>query len=105
MDDRVRKIAGDISPAEYGRKQAFSVHQALKEKGPVTVPREFVFMDRAAMGLGGVFIHLGAELNFYRLFNEALEGFSGAQVAARQAAALTRAGLAQSAVAAGAGGG
>ena len=105
MDDRVRKIAGDISPAEYGRKQAFSVHQALKEKGPVTVPREFVFMDRAAIGLGGVFIHLGAELNFYRLFNEALEGFSAADVAARQAAALTRVGLAQSTVAAGAGGG
>ena len=30
------------------------------EKGPVEVPREFVFMDRAAIGLGGVFLHLGA---------------------------------------------
>ena len=71
-------------PSEYGRREAFRVHQALKQKGPVTVPREFVFMDRAAIGLGGVFLHLRAELNFYRLFNEAIEGFSVAQVADRQ---------------------
>src|SRR5437588_771627 len=68
LEDRVRSIAGGVSPAEYGRKQAFQVHKALKEKGPVTVPREFVFMDRAAIGLGGVFLHLRAELNFHRLF-------------------------------------
>ena len=43
------------------------MHQALKARGPVTVPREFVFMDRAAIGLGAVFLHLAAELNFYRL--------------------------------------
>ncbi len=93
MEDRVRAIADGVSPAEYGRKQAFRVHQALKEKGPVKVPREFVFMDRAAIGLGGVFIHLRAELNFYRLFNEALEGFSAEAVAARQGAALASAAL------------
>ncbi len=93
MEDRVRAIADGVSPAEYGRKQAFLVHQALKQKGPVKVPREFVFMDRAAIGLGGVFIHLRAELNFYRLFNEALEGFTLDGVAARQAAALAAAGL------------
>ena len=52
------------------------------------MPREFVFMDRAAIGLGAVFLHLAAELNFYRLFNEAIENFSVGEVAARQAAAL-----------------
>lgn len=93
MQDRVRAIAGDVSPAEYGRKQAFTVHRALKQTGPVKVPREFVFMDRAAIGLGGVFIHLRAELNFYRLFNEALGGFSVDGVAARQSQALAAAGL------------
>jgi hypothetical protein len=59
----------------------------------VTVPREFVFMDRAAIGLGAVFLHLRAELNFYRLFNEAIEHFSLEGVAARQRDALTAAGL------------
>jgi len=93
MDDRVRAVADGVSPAEYGRRQAFTVHQALKERGPVTLPREFVFMDRAAIGLGAVFLHLRAELNFYQLFNEAIEHFSLEGVAGRQQGALTAAGL------------
>jgi predicted unusual protein kinase regulating ubiquinone biosynthesis (AarF/ABC1/UbiB family) len=94
LDDRVRTIADRVKPSEYGRREAFQVHRALREKGPVMVPREFVFMDRAAIGLGGVFLHLRAELNFYRLFNEAIEAFSLARVAKRQTAALAAAGLA-----------
>ena len=90
LDDRVRTIADGVKPSEYGRKEAFRVHQALKARGPVTVPREFVFMDRAAIGLGAVFLHLAAELNFYRLFNEAIERFSIDEVAARQTAALAK---------------
>ncbi|CAN5413460.1 AarF/ABC1/UbiB kinase family protein [soil metagenome] len=93
MEDRVRAIADGVSPAAYGRKQAFTVHRALKEHGPVRVPREFVFMDRAAIGLGAVFIHLRAEMNFYRLFNTALEGFSVEAVASRQDQALAAAQL------------
>src|SRR3569832_400063 len=93
LDDRVRTIADGVKPSDYGRREAFRVHQALKAKGPVTVPREFVFMDRAAIGLGAVFLHLAAELNFYRLFNEAIEGFSVDRVAARQADALASLGL------------
>ena len=93
LDDRVRTVADGVKPSDYGRKEAFRVHQALKAKGPVTVPREFVFMDRAAVGLGAVFLHLAAELNFYRLFNEAIENFSLERVAARQADALALAGL------------
>ncbi len=93
LEDRVRSVADGVSPAEYGRRQAFQVHRALKEKGPVKVPREFVFMDRAAIGLGGVFLHLKAELNFYRLFNDEIEGFDRARLAARQAKALAAAGL------------
>ncbi len=93
LDDRVRSVADGVKPSEYGRKEAFRVHQALKARGPVTVPREFVFMDRAAIGLGAVFLHLAAELNFHNLFNEAIEDFSVEAVAARQDAALAAAGL------------
>jgi predicted unusual protein kinase regulating ubiquinone biosynthesis (AarF/ABC1/UbiB family) len=93
LEDRVRSLADGVKPAEYGRREAFRVHQALKQKGPVTVPREFVFMDRAAIGLGGVFLHLRAELNFYRLFNEAIEDFSIERVRERQEQALAAAGL------------
>lgn len=93
LDDRMRTIADGVAPGEYGRREAFRVHQALKHKGPVTVPREFVFMDRAAIGLGGVFLHLAAELNFHRLFEQAIENFSLDEVALRQRDALASVGL------------
>ncbi|WP_020179339.1 AarF/ABC1/UbiB kinase family protein [Methylopila sp. M107] len=93
LDDRVRTIADGVSPGEYGRKQAFQVAQELKTKGPITVPREFVFMDRAAIGLGGVFLHLAAELNFSQLFRDAMAEFSVERVATRQSAALRAVGL------------
>jgi predicted unusual protein kinase regulating ubiquinone biosynthesis (AarF/ABC1/UbiB family) len=93
LDDRVRTIADGVSPGEYGRRQAFQVAQELKTKGPVTVPREFVFMDRAAIGLGGVFLHLAAELNFAELFRDAMRDFSVDAVAERQRKALEAVGL------------
>jgi predicted unusual protein kinase regulating ubiquinone biosynthesis (AarF/ABC1/UbiB family) len=94
MQEGVRKIAPEgVKPAEYGRKQAFQVHQALREKGPITVPREFVLMDRAAIGLGGVFLHLAAELDFHRLFEDAIANFSVDDVAVRQTRALANVGL------------
>ena len=94
LDDRVRPIADGVSPGEYGRAQARLVHEGLKKHGPVTVPREFVFMDRAAIGLGGAFLHLDARLNFCAMFNEALgEDFDVEALASRQAQALADAGL------------
>ena len=60
----------------------------------MTVPREFVFMDRAAIGLGSVFLHLDAHLNFHRMYEELIEDFDEAALAERQRGALVRAGLA-----------
>ena len=93
LEDRERSIAEGTTPGEYGRREAFSVHKVLREKGPVTVPREFVFMDRAAIGLGGVFLHLDARMNWYRLFNETIEGFKLDDVARRQREAFAVAGV------------
>ncbi|MGI8852346.1 MAG: ABC1 kinase family protein [Methyloceanibacter sp.] len=93
LEDRVRTIADQVSPGMYGRREAFKVHQGLQEKGPVKVPREFVFMDRAAIGLGGVFLHLKAELNYYRLFNDTIAGADMADVALRQRMAFAEAGV------------
>jgi predicted unusual protein kinase regulating ubiquinone biosynthesis (AarF/ABC1/UbiB family) len=93
LEDRVRTIADRVSPGMYGRREAFKVHQGLREKGPVKVPREFVFMDRAAIGLGGVFLHLNAELNYFRLFNDTIAGADLADVAERQRVAFTQAGV------------
>ena len=93
LEDRVRTIAEHVSPGMYGRQEAFKVHQGLQQKGPVTVPREFVFMDRAAIGLGGVFLHLNAELNYHRLFDDTIAGADLADVAGRQHAAFAEAGV------------
>jgi hypothetical protein len=93
LDDRVRTVADGVKPGEYGRRQAFEVHKALKEKGPVTVPREFVFMDRAAVGLGAVFLHLRAELNYHQLFETEIDRFSLDGLAQRQAEILQASGL------------
>ncbi len=87
MEDKVRVI-GHAKGAVYGRDTAEKVHTKLrelsKERGGIKVPREFVFMDRAALGLGSVFIHLNAEVNWFRLFNELIEGFDPKTMGARQ---------------------
>ncbi|MFC0284232.1 ABC1 kinase family protein [Camelimonas abortus] len=93
LDDRERTIADGVAPGEYGRREAFRVHQELKRLGPLRVPRAFVFMDRAAVGLGAAFLRLDARLNFHRLFEETIAGFSEAALAERQAAALATVGL------------
>jgi hypothetical protein len=48
-------------------------------------------MDRAAIGLGGALIRLGARLNFHQLFEEEIADFDVAAVAARQRNAFRRA--------------
>ena len=93
LEDRVRTIADNQSPGMYGRREAFRVHEGLREKGPVTVPREFVFMDRAAIGLGGVFLHLNAELNYHRLFDDTLANVDLGEVARSQREAFEKAGV------------
>ena len=50
-------------------------------------------MDRAAIGLGSVFLHLKAEINWYQLFHELIDGFDVKALDKRQKAALKEAGL------------
>ena len=92
VQDRVRLIQEVDDPA-MGRKIAGQVHAGLKRTGGVRVPREFPLMDRAAVGLGSVFLRSRAQLNWHRLFMEMVEGFSESGLAARQAAALQAAGV------------
>ncbi len=89
LDDTVRVI-GDTGNGVYGRETAQKVHQRLREVGGVNVPREFVFMDRAALGLGSVFIHLKAEINWHRLFEDMISGFNLEETRKRQATALKK---------------
>ena len=92
LTDRVRLIQEYGSP-DYGREVAEKVYEGLKATGGVRPPREFVLMDRSAIGLGSVFLRLKAKLNWSRLFQEMIEGFDSDTVSARQAAALEAAGV------------
>jgi predicted unusual protein kinase regulating ubiquinone biosynthesis (AarF/ABC1/UbiB family) len=92
LDDRTRVIQ-ERTKGSDGAAVAESVHRDIRRLGGVRPPREFVFMDRAAVGLGSVFMHLRAEINWHRLFHELIEDFDEAALAARQAAALAEAGV------------
>ena len=92
IQDRVRRIQETNDPT-FGREVAERVHAGLKRTGGVMPPREFVLMDRSAIGLGGVFLRLKAELNWSRLFHELIADFNEAALAERQAAALAEAGV------------
>ena len=92
LDDRVRPITLSDDP-QFGREVARRVHAGLKRTGGVKPPREFVLMDRSAIGLGGVFLRLKAQLNWAKLYRDLVEGFDADAVAARQAAALVEAGV------------
>lgn len=93
LDRRVRKVADGVDPSEYGRKEIRIMKQKLFEHEAVTIPREFVFLDRAVIGLGAAFLRLGAELNFAELFDHCIAGFETETMAKRQAQALQAAGL------------
>ncbi len=93
LDDRVRSVADGVAPATLWPQGNFRCPPGLEKRGPVLVPREFVFMDRAAIGLGGAFLHLDARLNFFQLFHETMGKFSAAAVSERQTGALAKVGL------------
>jgi predicted unusual protein kinase regulating ubiquinone biosynthesis (AarF/ABC1/UbiB family) len=89
MEDRPR-LMEETNSTEYGRDAAAKVHGELRRLGGVKPPREFVLMDRAAIGLGSVFMHLKAHVNWYRLFHDTIMGFDANKMAKAQAAALKK---------------
>ncbi len=92
MEDRTRHIA-ETNSGNQGRSVAEGVHAKLKAVGGVKPPREFVLMDRAAIGLGSVFMHLKAEINWYKMFRDLIDEFDVDALASRQKKALDAAQL------------
>ncbi len=91
LEDSARPIQRE--KGQYGAEVAMKVRQELDRVGGVQPPREFVLMDRAAIGLGSVFTHLRAEINWHRLFHELIDDFDAEYLGRRQADALAMAGL------------
>ena len=96
LDDRARMI-DESGNARFGGAVAAKTHRELRRLGGVTPPREFVLIDRSAIGLGSVYLHLKAELNWHRLYEDLIADFDAAQVTRRQAAALETCGVPEAA--------
>ena len=92
LEDKVQPIMESDS-GMYGARVAHQVHVELRRLGGVKPPREFVLMDRAAIGLGSVFMHLKAEINWHRQFHDLSGNFDAEALARRQARALDAVGL------------
>ena len=93
LDDRARRIQEETKSGVYGREVAAKVHRELGRLGGVSPPQEFVYMDRAAIGLGSVFLHLAAEINWHALFEDLIQDFDTGRLKRRQAAMLKKAGV------------
>ncbi len=90
LERRVTERTAELTAAHDHLRQS---HEALRKLGGVEAPREFVFMDRAAIGLGSVFLRLRAEVNWYRLFQNLVKDFDVQAMERRQKKALKAAGL------------
>lgn len=95
LHDGIRPIQ-EMRGGAYGRELAMHVHAELKRLGGVTPPREFVLMDRVAVGLGSVFMRLKAEVNWHRLFEGLIGAFDTEALTSRQKQIAKKAGLAKS---------
>ncbi|WP_343562108.1 ABC1 kinase family protein [Kiloniella sp. b19] len=93
LAEGVRPIIDSEKGGIYGAEVANKVHQELKRIGGVKPPREFVLMDRAAVGLGSVFMHLKAEIDWHALFHELIRDFDAEKLHQQQSAALKAVGL------------
>ena len=92
LEDKPQKILEQGGSME-GARVAGEVRAELNRLGGVRPPREFVLMDRAAVGLGAVFMHLKAEINWHRMFHELIADFNLEALKRRQAKALKAAGV------------
>ncbi len=75
LDDRVRPIS-DAHSGARARKLAVEVFKELQQHPDVKPPREFVFLDRATVGMGGAFMTLKAEINWHRAFEDLIADVS-----------------------------
>jgi predicted unusual protein kinase regulating ubiquinone biosynthesis (AarF/ABC1/UbiB family) len=74
LDNNVRPLHD-----ENGGKKGFAtlrlVHKKLHELGGIKPPKEFVFMDRCAVGVGSVIMRLGSQQNWHKLFEDIAQGY------------------------------
>ena len=88
MDDRDAPHPGGASAASTAARWPRTCIASCAASAASRRRANSCFMDRAAIGLGSVFMHLKAEINWYRLFHELIEDFDVKAVEKRQTKAL-----------------
>jgi predicted unusual protein kinase regulating ubiquinone biosynthesis (AarF/ABC1/UbiB family) len=83
LEDCVRPIQREFNGVN-GRNTALKVHEELRRVGGIKPPREFVYLDRATVGIGSVFLHLKAQLNWHQEFEKVIENFDPTEFTKRQ---------------------
>ena len=74
LEDKKRLIQGEKNRG-YGIDVANNVYKELKKIGGGEPPKEFVFIDRAAIGMGSLFMKLDVKLNWHKLFKDLIKDF------------------------------
>ena len=92
LDNKKRPVDPTHS-SKRGQKIIGDVFEKLSSIGGITPPRAFVFIDRAAVGLGAAFMRLKAEANWHKLFNELIDNFDAEEMRRRQQELLTKIGI------------
>ena len=92
IEDKQRFIQ-DNNATRNGKEIASSVYKELKKLGGISPPKEFVMIDRAAVGLGSVFMHLNAKLNWHKIIEEMISEFDEKTLHKKQKKALDKVGL------------
>jgi predicted unusual protein kinase regulating ubiquinone biosynthesis (AarF/ABC1/UbiB family) len=72
LENVVRPIQNKIT-TQQSFKLAQKIHEELKKKGGIRPPRSFVFLDRAAVGIGSVLMRLQSKQNWHQLFVDILD--------------------------------
>ena len=83
LDNKKRLIQKELGAA-FGKELLNKVRKELKKHGGVKPPREFVLVDRAAIGLGSVFMNLKAELNWHKEFEKLISNFDVRKIKSNQ---------------------
>lgn len=83
LEDRIRPIQHQLD-GSIGWETATKVHRELERLGGIRPPKEFVFMDRAAVGIGSVIMRLRSEQNWHSLFEGLIENFDAKVLENRQ---------------------
>ena len=92
LENKKRYIQ-DPKALSNGKDIASNVYKELKKLGGVSPPKEFVLIDRAAVGLGSVFMHLNAQLNWHKIVEDLIEGFDERELARKQKELLKKTGV------------